>query len=270
MNHARFGYYAVGTIQFKVDPEVVGHALEYSNKMRHIHGAWRLGKSSDVMAIVGLKDIEELDQVKEALKKLPTVSGLITNVWTGIRNIPENLALIPLKKKAHKADASPKKVTDTIRKPDSKIDETDIKIVEELAKNGRVSFRKIAEDTNSSTNTVARRYEKLKRNGTIKVSIQINPIKIGYRAMAFFNITFLAQTSISTVVETIAKIPDVTTILKTSGAYDLTVKAMIKDIDQLLAIQDEITGIAGVTKVEIYLEQAVPVLLLPREYISTF
>jgi hypothetical protein len=45
---------------------------------------------------------------------------------------------------------------------------------------------------------------------------------------------------------------------------------MIKDIDQLLAIQDEIIGIAGVTKVEIYLEQAVPVLLLPQEYISTF
>ncbi len=218
-----------------------------------------------------LENIDELNRVKETIKKLPSVFELRTNIWTGIRNIPENLSITQLKKKAYKVDTPNIEVTaSSIRKAASKIDETDIQIVEKLAKNGRVPFRKIAKDLNISTNTVTKRYEKLKRNGTIKVSIQIDPTKIGYRASAWFYIAFLSQKSLSEIVETLAKIPDVNLIIKTSGVYDLLVEALIKDIDQLIAIQDEIASIESVAKMETHVMRPKPMFPLPREYISTF
>jgi len=229
-----------------------------------------MGKSLIVIVVATLKTVDELNRVKETIKKLPSVSELRTNVWTGIRNIPENLSIIRLKKKAYKVDTPSIEATNSIGKTASKIDETGTQIVEKLAKNGRVSFRKIAEDLNISTNTVVRRYEKLKRSGTIKVSIQIDPIKIGYRASAWFYVAFSSQTSLSAIVETIANIPDVNLIVKTSGVYDLLVEAMIRDIEQSIAIQDEIASIEGVAKMETHVIRPKPMLPLPQEYISTF
>ena len=58
-----------------------------------------------------------------------------------------------------------------------------MQIVEKLTKNGRLPFSKIAQEIGASTDTVARRYEKLRKNNFIKVSIQINPLELGYQAI---------------------------------------------------------------------------------------
>ena len=121
-----------------------------------------------------------------------------------------------------------------------------------------------------STDTVARRYEKLKRNGTIKVLIQLNTAKIGYHGYATFYIAFVSQSSLISMVENLCKIPDVVLIVQTSGSFDLLVEAMIKDLDQLLSVQDNITSMPGVTKCEMHLSRPTPVFPTPREYISTF
>lgn len=270
MNYASFDYHAVGTIRFNVKSQIMDKAIEYVLRIPNIYGAWQMGKSSSIFVVVTLKNLEELEQVKETIKRLPIASGLITNVWTGIRNIPENVSLLPLKKRARKENIPLSEATRIIRRPTVKIDETDTKIIEKLAESSRLSFRKIAEEIGSSTNTVARRYEKLKRNGIINVSIQINPKKVGYQASAHFDITTEAQKGLSSVVEAIANIPDVTLILKTSGVYDLSVKAIVMDMDQYLAMKEEIAGLEGISKVETDVDRPPAVMPLPKEYISTF
>ncbi len=63
-------------------------------------------------------------------------------------------------------------------------------IVGKLAVEGRASFSKIAREMELSTDTVVKRYHKLKEKGAMKVSIQINPNKIGYTSILDFNIAF--------------------------------------------------------------------------------
>ena len=151
------------------------------------------------------------------------------------------------------------------------IDELDGQIVAELALDGRASFTQISKKIGVSTDTVIKRYNKLRQSGALKVSIQINPNKIGYASILDFNIAFTTPGGLSpTVVESLAKIPDIIIITKTSGDYDLQVTAMIRDISESFAIQDRIARICGVTKIEGSARKIPEKWPTPHQYISTF
>ncbi len=71
-----------------------------------------------------------------------------------------------------------------VRNRKTKIDRIDTEIIEKLAVNGRTTFKEIATELKVSTDTISKRYAKLKQNGDLKVVIQIDPTKIGYSAFA--------------------------------------------------------------------------------------
>ena len=161
-----------------------------------------------------------------------------TYIWTAVKNIPENLQIKPPPKDKNKII----KLTCTPLLNENnrfKIDEMDKQIIEKLTLNGRIPFCKIAKDIGTSTDTVLKRYQKLKKNGTIKITIQIDPNKIGYQSILDFNIAFASPINSSSVIEELTKIPDITTITKTSGDYDLQLTALIRDIEQMFSLQDE-------------------------------
>lgn len=269
MDYPSFDYNVVGNITFKVEPQQANQIVEYVNKMPNIHAAWRTARTSEINAVATMEGLEKLDAIKKRIRKIPSVSELRTYIWTGIRNIRENLAIAPLQM-SNKMNTTNEYVINGSSRTESKIDETDKRIVEKLAVNGRISFRKLAKELAISTDTVARRYEKLKRNGKIKVLIQLDTAKIGYHGYATFYIAFVSQSSLISMVENLCKIPDVVLVVQTSGSYDLMVEAMIKDLDQLLSVQDNITTMLGVAKSETHLSRPTPVFPTPREYISTF
>jgi DNA-binding Lrp family transcriptional regulator len=98
---------------------------------------------------------------------------------------------------------------------------------------------------------VIKRYNRLKENGALKVSVQIDLAKIGYAAIIDLNIAFTTIRGLSiNIVDILTKIPDVIIITKTSGDFDLQVTAVVKDLEQALGIQDEVSKIEGVTQVE--------------------
>jgi histidyl-tRNA synthetase len=74
----------------------------------------------------------------------------------------------------------------------------------------------------------------------------------------------------TTVVESLAQIPDIIIITKTSGDYDLQVTAMIRDISESFAIQDQIARISGITKIEVSSRKIPDKWPTPQQYISTF
>lgn len=62
----------------------------------------------------------------------------------------------------------------------TEVDETDIKIIKELEKDGRASFRKIAEKLDVLEGTVRNRVERMKENGIIKgFSVRSDYMKLG-------------------------------------------------------------------------------------------
>lgn len=271
INFNHFGYDALATLLISVEAHQMERVMEFVGKITEVRAYRQYNSVYNIRAIATLSDLNELDHVKQIIKlKLPT-TGLKTYIWTGIRNIPENLNLAGALQDTHRQEQL--SVNKGIYKPVENyvIDELDKQISEKLTLDGRASFRKIAKEIGLSTDTVVKRYHKLKESGTIKVSIQINPNMIGYSAILDFNIAFTAADGLSnTIVESLATIPDVIVITKTSGDYDLQLSAMIRDTKHMLDLQDQIAKVPGITKIEGSLRRIPDKWPSAKQYISTF
>ena len=266
---ACYGGNLVAGIDIYTQPDKADSLLELASKIPQVFAVYRIGINPCLVAIVIMKNINELDQVKQSIKKLPFILGVDTKVWTGIRNMPDNLSVLTLQEATVKADNEKGNAKNVVEKLAIKIDEIDSRIIEKLATNARMPFKTIATELGVSTDTVVRRYERLKQNGDLKAVVQINPTKIGYYAYATFKIAVISQDNLLDKLESLAKIPDVNNILRTSGNFDYMISLMVRDIEQLTAIQEEIVGMPGVTNMEINVEKLFSVWPLPRELIST-
>lgn len=138
------------------------------------------------------------------------------------------------------------------------MDDTDLKIIDILLKDSRVSFRKIAKETGLSTDTVMRRYQRLENEDEIQPIIKIDYAKLGYEAMVVFFVRVAALGSLSTIIETAAKIPDVISVITASGMYDLMVMALVRSVKHSFKIGEEIEKIPDVSRVTIDLFQLPP------------
>jgi DNA-binding Lrp family transcriptional regulator len=219
-----------------------------------------------IIAHLIMKNVQELEQSKQSIKRLPFVLDVDPRILIGARNTPENLSLLTGEETAESTVGS-----SNVEKSEKvlKIDEVDKFIIEKMAADARMPFSNIAKKLKVSTDTVARRYERLKQNGDLKAVIQINPTKIGYRAYAFFNLTFSKGTSNNSI-EELSKLPDINFIHKISGKFDCLVSLMIKDIDQFMSVQEQILKMQTLTNMEVSVSKLFTVWPTPREFISTF
>jgi DNA-binding Lrp family transcriptional regulator len=144
------------------------------------------------------------------------------------------------------------------------MDDADLRIIEILAKNSRASFRKIAEETGLSTDTVMRRYQRLEKERQIQPTITVDSAKLGYEALAYFAVRVAAQNSLHKVIKEVSKIPDVTTIMKATGAYDLMLVACVRSIKHAFKIGEEIEATPDIRSV------AIDLFLLPYQGDASF
>ena len=136
------------------------------------------------------------------------------------------------------------------------MDETDSFIIKRMTEDARVSFRKIAKELGVSPDTVISRYRTLKEKGVIRGStVVLDPKKIGYKGMAAFMIdtsptniigTEATQPTVSSILETVIKMPDIILATKTVGDHDLLAIAVIRDVEHLIATGTDIAKIPGV------------------------
>jgi DNA-binding Lrp family transcriptional regulator len=148
------------------------------------------------------------------------------------------------------------------------MDKTDSVIIKRMTEDARVSFRKIAKELGVSPDTVISRYKALQEKGVIRGStVVINPKKIGYKGMAAFMIdtsptnvigTEAAQPVVSSILETVIKMPDIILATKTVGGNDMLAIAVIRDVEHLIATGREIAEIPGIKdlRVTFWVEKA--------------
>jgi Lrp/AsnC family transcriptional regulator for asnA, asnC and gidA len=271
INFGSFGYDALATFLISIEAQQLEQAMELTRNITEIRSYRQYNSVYNIRAVATLRNLNELDYLKQVIRrKLPTV-GLKTYIWTGVRNIPENLNFTGAQRNTsgiEQPGLSPGARTLGER---ITVDELDKQIVAKLTVDGRASFTKVAQEIGLSTDTVVKRYHRLKENGAIKVSIQINPNKIGYTSILDFNIAFTKPGGLSNpVVEALAKIPDVIIITETSGDYDLQLSAMVRDTAQSFDMQDQIARISGITKIEAGARKIPERWPTPQQYISTF
>lgn len=268
INFQDFGFAALASLLIRVEAQQIEEIMEFIEKITEIHAYRQYNSVYNIRAFATLRDLNELDYVKQVIRrKLPTI-GLKTYIWTGVRNIPENLSLWVAPSDVNESGKSNSNVCKSGNK--IKIDDLDKQILQKLTLDGRMSFTEIGKEIGLSTNTILKRYHKLVENGSIKVSIQIDPKKIGYTSIMDFNIAFTTHGELSDdTVESLAKIPDIIIITKTSGDYDLQLTAMVRDIEQSFEIQDQIARVHGVTQIEPSSRKIPDMWPTPQQYIST-
>ena len=133
------------------------------------------------------------------------------------------------------------------------LDETDIKIVEALRKDGRVAFAQIAEQLNVSPGMIRQRYNRLLEMGYLKVVAITNPSRLGIKTMAMIGIRTDGDKMLQ-VAEQIAALDEVIYIVVVSGRYDILAEVYCRDhADLLKFLTEKLAKIKGLRETESFI-----------------
>jgi Lrp/AsnC family transcriptional regulator for asnA, asnC and gidA len=271
VNYKSLGYKAVAHILINVDSKQEDQLVGYLQKMPEVYSFYSRGVKGNLDVVVILKTLEQLNIIKDEIKRRFSILEMKTAIWTDVKEMNYNLAIISGNSEKEKT-AENYQVTVERSDPEAMtLDNIDQKIADKLSENGRVSMHTLGREIGVSSDTAKRKYEKLKKNGVLKVTIQINPNKIGYKALCVFFTVTSTENSFE-IIEQISRIPDIISIMKTTGDYDLQIWAMVKDLGEFLSVQEALGKIQGITKMdaEIVSSAKYEKWPSPRQYISTF
>jgi len=123
-----------------------------------------------------------------------------------------------------------------------KIDEIDVNIIRALQKDARISFVNIAKDCGVSTDTISKRFRRMKRTGIVRgTTVLLNPKSFGYNCVASLGIG-VDYPYVKEVVEFVGKMPDVVFCTPSMGKHDIFAIAVLKDVGRLSQVKEFIKG----------------------------
>ncbi|MFH0862567.1 MAG: Lrp/AsnC family transcriptional regulator [Candidatus Altiarchaeota archaeon] len=130
----------------------------------------------------------------------------------------------------------------------TKIDDVDLRLLKELQKDGRKSFREIAEKLDVAEGTVYNRVNKLKEEGVIKnFIVDIDYSKLGYDLTTVIGVRVRGG-HLPEIEEKIAKEKCVTAVYDITGEYDAIVVAKFPGRDELNKLVKKINSIDNVER----------------------
>jgi len=132
-----------------------------------------------------------------------------------------------------------------------RIDDNDLRIIEMLTKNARISLREIAAVVNLSPSSVRNRMERLVDLGVIKrYTLELDQRKLGFEVQVVVLITSTPGES-DTLYHKLSKYTEITNVLRTSGPASFICMVQVQDIPQLAQfITGDLEKLAGVERIE--------------------
>lgn len=124
LDYAALGYDVSASLVVDVPIGQQQQTIEQLQKMPGIYGAYRGGSCSRLWGVSDLMSSEQMEVTKQLIKKLPSVLRLEVEIWTGGRNMPENLSVLINDKMPSKAEKEIAAKTG-IKKNVNKIDKID-------------------------------------------------------------------------------------------------------------------------------------------------
>ncbi len=147
----------------------------------------------------------------------------------------------------------------------TRIDEIDVGIIRTLQKDARANFADIARNCSVSTDTISKRFRKMKRAGIIRgTTILLNPKSFGYECVASLGID-VSYPHLKEAVEMIQKIPEVVFTTASMGRHDILCIVVLKNVGRLSQVKDLIKGHPVVREVttSIWVDE---ILLCPENF----
>ena len=133
------------------------------------------------------------------------------------------------------------------------MDELDIKIVNELQRDGRMPFTDIAKTLNVSEGTVRNRVARLIDEQVIHIVGMLDPTHVGFQAPAMIGVT-VQPAMLERVAETIASFQEVSYLIMVSGEFDLFVEVFCRDRDDLADfLNQKLHQVNGVVRTQTFM-----------------
>ena len=103
------------------------------------------------------------------------------------------------------------------------MDDLDKRIIEELNKDSRLSFRELSKNLNIAVGTISHRIKKMEEEGVIKGYIPVvEPSKVGYDFIAVINVT-IKRGKLQDVASLLDKFNNIVSIYNVTGNYDAVI-----------------------------------------------
>jgi Lrp/AsnC family transcriptional regulator for asnA, asnC and gidA len=269
INPKYWGYNCIAYLMIRADANAREEVLEFLiNTPKILHTFQQIGRTN-IHCLATLKNVDELAHTLEDVKKHSSIIDVNAIIWVDVIKMdhPENLVIEPSDELSHSAELEPlnvnsKGITNNKCISSGAVKEVPIKtayefdmidqnIIRLLSENARLPFSKIAEQLNISTQSVSRRYNKLRKTVSPYSSITLDLRKLGYVGTALFLIKVSNEQDVAKIVEEILKVPNVITAIRTLGNFDVFIAAPFSDYDDLFKINQAITGISGVKQIEL-------------------
>lgn len=228
----------------QIQSQKLDFVTEKISKIPQVIASMKFIVKQRAIVLAKLADYNELNKVQIQIRELPFVGRVNTEILTAVKTTPYNLSIFDEKKEICQKRTLHPKYNKNIN-----IDETDKQIIEKLAINGRTSFSKIAKEIGLSVDSVIKRYKRLLSGNVICVTVQINPLMLGYSAFALFSLSFLKNELIESL-KYIEKIKNINLMIQSIGKHDLYLYLMIKDMNEFLEEQNQLLKIPGITNAE--------------------
>jgi len=137
------------------------------------------------------------------------------------------------------------------------IDEKDSKILEMLIGNGRISHRKISQESGIPVMTVLNRIKRMEKEGIIRnYTVKLNHEKLGFNCIAYMLInvdlsyTQKNKSTSSEIGKNLSKFPFVSCVSNLSGKKDILLRLRARDIRELNKFVDKIGQMEGILSTE--------------------
>ncbi|BDV30074.1 Lrp/AsnC family transcriptional regulator [Microbacterium terricola] len=136
-----------------------------------------------------------------------------------------------------------------------RLDETSERIIEQLQRNGRLSYADLAKVVGLSEAAVRQRVQRLTESGVIQVVAVTDPMQVGFHRQAMIGLRVSGDAR--EVVDALEKIPAVIYLVLTAGSFDILAEVVCEsDADLMQVLNGQIRTLPGVTSSEtfVYLE----------------
>ncbi|HEX7301010.1 MAG TPA: Lrp/AsnC family transcriptional regulator [Solirubrobacteraceae bacterium] len=133
------------------------------------------------------------------------------------------------------------------------VGELEQKLILELRRDGRKSFRKIAQDLSVSERQVRRAYAGLTDSGAARVIAVLNPARMGLKSMALLGMRVSPSVSVQRLAAALADEPRVDYLVICTGRFDVLAEVACTGPEELASVvEDRLGAIDGVQDIEVF------------------
>jgi Lrp/AsnC family transcriptional regulator for asnA, asnC and gidA len=236
LNPFKFGFNAHAFITLDIDLDKISHVCAQLVNNPNISLVSTIFGRYDVLMIVDFPNWEQLQDF--ITKELPNINGICkidTFPIIAIKKIYNGLFRF-----------------DSFFSNPPSLDEIDHKIIEELGKNGRLSFADLAHKLNISLTTVSRRVANLKKEQIIRIAAVRNPSKWGYLANSYFCL-HTDKNKVEGICAALSVHPEIHLVMTLMSGFEILAGIHISNLEAMYKfIVEKVARIDGVSNIETF------------------